>query len=57
MKNAEELIDNAYDNLFDKLCKISDDFCELKIEYQEISTGKTIIRSWKDRDNRLIIDQ
>jgi hypothetical protein len=52
MKLAEEIIDEAYNRLFDNLCKISDDFCELKIEYQEISTGKTIIRSWKDREER-----
>jgi len=53
MKTAEQLIDEAYDKLFDEICKIHDDLCELMIEYQETSTGKKISRSWKERNKIL----
>ena len=52
-ETIEEIIDRNYEKLFHEICKLSDDFNELKIEYQEMSTGKTIIRSWKDREDRL----
>ena len=39
--------------LFNKICEIHDDLYELKIEYKELSPGKTIIRSWRDRDHNL----
>jgi len=50
----EQLIDKHWDELFHEICKIHDDLHELKIEYQEKSTGKTIIRSWKDRDKFIL---
>lgn len=50
----EELIDKHYQDLFDEICKLGDDLYDLVIEYKEISTGKTIRRSWRDREKRLI---
>jgi len=49
----DEKIDAVYDELFDFICKENDDLYELKIVYKEASTGKTIERSWIDRDRRL----
>lgn len=53
MKTVEQYIDDAYQKLFDKICELHDDLYELKIEYKEAITGKTIIRSWRDREVRL----
>ena len=53
MKTVESIIDDAWENLFHKICNIHDDLYELKIEYKEQSTGKTIIRSWLDRNKIL----
>ena len=53
MKSIEELIDDSYDKLFKKICEHSDSFCELLIEYKGTIDGKTIRRSWKDREKRL----
>ena len=56
MKTIDKLIDNAYDKLFHEVCELSNNFNELKIEYQD-TDGKTIIISWKDREARLKLDQ
>jgi len=53
MRTIEELIDKHYEELFDEICKIHDDLYELCIEYKEISTGKTIRRSWVERNKIL----
>lgn len=54
MKNIEETIDKHYDQMFDELISlIGDDLHELKIEVQTRISGKTIIRSWQDRDRRI----
>jgi hypothetical protein len=52
-QTIEEAIDEAYNKLLDLICDRHDSLYELKIVYQEDSTGKTIIRSWIDRNNRL----
>ena len=53
MKSVEKLIDKYYEILFHQICKIHDDLYELKIEYRERSTGKTIIVSYLDREKTL----
>lgn len=52
LQTIEEAIDKAYHDLFDLICDKHDSLYELKIVYQE-DTGKTIIRSWRDR-NKII---
>lgn len=47
------LIDKHYDKLFDELCKRDDDTYDLVIEYKSLTTGKTIRRSWLEREARL----
>jgi hypothetical protein len=54
---VEALIDKHWDELFHKICEMHDDLYELKIEYKETASGKTIIRSWKDREDRLKEDK
>lgn len=53
MKTIEELIDEAYKQLFDEICKRHDDLFDLVIEYKETTTGKTIRRSWREREERI----
>ena len=52
-KTIETLIDEAWDKLFDKITNMRDDLYELKVEYMSTCDGKTITRSWKDREQRL----
>ena len=49
----EQEIDKAYDTLFAKICDEHDDLYELKIVYKEETTGKTIVRSWRERNKIL----
>ena len=49
----EQLIDKHYDQLFDEVIHDFDDLFDLVIEYKSLGTGKTIRRSWKDREKRL----
>jgi hypothetical protein len=52
--NIEQLIDEHYDSMFDWLCKESgDDFHDLVIEVRVGSEGKTVRRSWRERDAML----
>jgi hypothetical protein len=53
----EQLIDKHYDQLFDEVIHDEDDLFDLVIEYKSQSTGKTIRRSWKDREERLKREQ
>ena len=54
MKTIEELVAKAYDKQFQELCKIDgDDMDEFLIEVRLAADGKTIRRSWKDRDKML----
>lgn len=51
---VEQLIDKCYEDLFDEICNLNiDDLYDLVIEYKERTTGKTIRRSFKERDERL----
>jgi hypothetical protein len=54
---VEALIDKHWDELFHKICEMDDDLYELKIEYKSEASGKTIVRSWKDREDRLREDK
>lgn len=53
MKTIESIVDKYYEKLFDEITSLVDDIFELKIEYKDTLQGKTIIRSWKDREERL----
>lgn len=53
MKTIESLIDEAWSKLFEGVCELDDNFIDLVIEYKGSDNGKTIRRSWKDRDERL----
>ena len=52
-KTIEILVDEAYELLFDEICERDDDLYDLVVEYKSSTTGKTIRRSWKERDDRL----
>ena len=52
-KTIETLIDEAWDKLFHKITNMRDDLYELKVEYKSTYDGKTITRSWKERNERL----
>lgn len=52
-KTIEEKIDAVYDDLFDWICEHDDNLYELKITYKGLSDGKTVERSWLERDRRL----
>ena len=52
-QTIEEAIDEAWEKLFHLICDREKDLYDLKIIYQEDTTGKTIIRSWHDRSERL----
>ncbi len=52
-QTIEEAIDEAYNKLLSLISDRHDSLYELKIVYQEDSTGKTIIRSWHDSQERL----
>lgn len=59
MKTMETKIDEVYEELFEFIIKsdqFDDDMYDLVIEYKEAATGKTIRRSWKDRDERLVYE-
>jgi len=50
----EELVDKHYDELFQELVdNEGDDFYNITIEVVTMTTGKTIRRSWRDRENIL----
>ena len=51
--SINDAIDIAWNWLFEVICKEHDDLHELKIEYSEETTGKTITRSWQDREKML----
>lgn len=54
MKTVEELVDKHFDKLFDETLEIiGDDLGELLIEITIPGDGKTIRRSWKDREKML----
>ena len=54
MKSIETIIDKHYDEIFNEtLDVIGDDMHELLIEITTLSDGKTIRRSWIDRNERL----
>lgn len=58
IETYEQLIDKHYQEMFDFMCAhFNEGFSELKIEIQESVSGKTIIRSWKDRDRMLKEEQ
>lgn len=51
--SIEEKIDQMFDDLFHFAIGKSDDLYDLVIEYKDTYTGKTIRRSWKERNERL----
>lgn len=54
MTSIETIIDEYYDKLFHELCKLGgNDMDEFLIEVRLATDGKTIRRSWKDRDKML----
>ncbi len=53
IKSIEEIIDDHYDKIFDELCDRGDEFGELLIEVRVDVDGKTIRRSWADREKML----
>jgi len=54
MKTIETIIDKHYDKMFNETIDvIGDDIHELLIEITTLSDGKTIRRSWIDREERL----
>ncbi len=54
IKTLEEVVDEHYNKLFDETLEIiGDDLGELLIEITIPGDGKTIRRSWKDREKML----
>ncbi len=53
IKSIEEIIDDHYDKIFDELCDRGDEFGELLIEVRVDVDGKTVRRSWADREKML----
>ena len=54
VKTTEELIDKYYEKMFDELIDIEgDNMTELLIEVRIATDGKTIRRSWHDRNEML----
>lgn len=53
MKTIEQKIDECYNELFNFICQNHDDLYDLVIEYKEETTGKTIRRSWREREKIL----
>ena len=56
MSNTEKLVDKHYNKLFDELLdldSVGDDLFELLIEVKIGNDGKTIRRSWRDRERFL----
>lgn len=51
-QTIEDAIDEAWQKLFDLICEKHDSLYELKIVYKEDVTGKTIVRSWRDSEER-----
>lgn len=53
-RTVEELVDQHYETMFEWLCDgADDDIKEFKIIVKLASSGKTIRRSWADRDRWL----
>jgi len=53
----EQLVDKHFDQLFNEIIKIeADDFDDILIEVVTLTTGKTIRRSWRDR-NQILRDK
>jgi hypothetical protein len=58
IRSAEELVDKHYEEMFDWLVAEHDtDFVEFVIEVKTASDGKTIRRSWGDRERWLADDE
>ena len=54
MKNAQDIVNKYYLQMFDELVdNLDDDLEELLIEVKVSSTGETIRRSWADREKML----
>jgi len=51
----EEKIDKLYDELFDFVCELDgiDEFHDIVVEFKGYADGKTIRRSWRDREETL----
>ena len=55
-ENIEDLVDKYWDKLFEELChndNVGDDLEEILIEVRVAGDGKTIRRSWADREKML----
>jgi len=54
VRTIEGLVDKHYNEMFDWLCEnYADELHDLIIEARFADTGKTIRRSWLDRDSML----
>ena len=50
----EQIIDKHFDEMFKKILDLGEDnIYDLTIEYKSLADGKTIKRSWLDREERL----
>lgn len=57
-RTLEQIIDKHYNEIFNEtLDVIGDDMHELLIQITTLSDGKTITRSWIDRNERLQEDE
>jgi len=55
---AEQLIDKHYEEMFEWLCDRHDtDFVDFTVELKLANDGKTIRRSWGDRERWLADDE
>jgi len=57
-KTIEELVDKCFDELFDFVVEVTeDDLYDISIEVRTKASGKTITRSWQEREYRLQEEQ
>ena len=50
----EQIIDKHFDEIFKEILDLGEDnIYDLTIEYKSLADGKTIKRSWLDREERL----
>ena len=52
-KTIEQLIDQYYEEMFKQLCDEGHDFYDFVIEVRIGADGKTVRRSWRDREEML----
>lgn len=53
LKTIEQVVDRHYQEIFEWLCENEYDFYDLVIEVKVGNEGKTIRRSWRDREEML----